>query len=264
MPNDSVSPSPGRRLPAGELHGRRSLYLLLALSSAALATAPRPARAQQTDAAARTSPQPQRPDAPKNADSRARARKKRPLPPPQPPVRRWLLDGHIALSGEIGGDDLGPQPAGEGVSARVGAALMPLWLGEHGFGLGAEIGMKYAGMMGEGGGLSIRRFPLVLSAQALLSIANHWHIALAGGLQWDLEAQYMLTSAAGDRAYPLSDGPGWMGELGMLWVSGRLAVRASLRYTAMHYRLRGAGISLHAGTTDASSLGLVLCIHYLL
>jgi hypothetical protein len=97
----------------------------------------------------------------------------------------------------FGGDDLlngdggEPFPAGAGWHVSFGGTLMPLWIGNVGFGVGGSYGLKHNDA-GDGTGLS--RSPAELWLEMLVRISPRWFVDLSAGAHKDYGVSLEMAS----------------------------------------------------------------------
>jgi hypothetical protein len=180
-----------------------------------------------------------------------------PLSHPRPPA--MTLGARLSLGFFFGGDGVMSRdglPAGDGVMFALGASTTPLWVANQRLGLGFDLdaGFKYASSINELGGVTMRRFPFVLSAHALLQLSEHFLLPLAAGPHAELGIRWWGGRGASRKAIAFSDALGFMVESGILYADLPFTVGMTLRYTGLTY---SAPIS-----EGASNLGIVMTFGY--
>jgi hypothetical protein len=89
--------------------------------------------------------------------------------------------------------------SGSGVILGVGLILTPIWVAETlGFGVGADVSVKYDQLSAENGTASITRYPIALTAHVLVNVSgggNHF-IILRGGAIRDFGVNYSTSGFA--------------------------------------------------------------------
>jgi hypothetical protein len=150
---------------------------------------------------------------------------------------------------------------GSGVLLGVAWLWTPLWAADEvGFGLGAELGLKYDEASGNGYKVSLRRFPAAITAHTFVHMTDRWWMVLRGGVEKELGLR--LSVSGGD--YPVGSTPmtgtlGGLGEGGLYYITylgaQRTAIMLAFRYTSASDRRSW-------GSLNAHSFGLVFTIHY--
>jgi hypothetical protein len=138
----------------------------------------------------------------------------------------------------------------------LGVSTTPLWVANQRLGLGLDLdaGYKYASAINELGGVTMRRFPLVLSAHALLQLSEHFYLPLAAGPHVELGVRWWGGRGASRKDIAFSDALGFMAESGILYADLPITVGMTLRYTGLTY-----STPIREG---ASNLGIVITFGY--
>ena len=108
------------------------------------------------------------------------------------------------------------------------------------------------------GSFELMRYPIVPSVHMLARVARPWFLVLTAGpyIEIGIEASrggsQQSELPTPERRFP--DALGVMGELGVLYTLGKAGAEITVRYTSLSYET--------PSTTDASSLGLFISVHY--
>lgn len=144
------------------------------------------------------------------------------------------VDGRPSGCDEGGIDRLS---AGDGFEVSLAFRYTPLWIGGHGFGIGARVGILVAG----NDPFTLIRFPIVPEAHAFIRVADPFYFLLATGPVLDLGARFKFDNGVIEQTRSFDTPIGFMVEVGprFLWTfsdgSGSLGIDVPLRYTMMSY-----------------------------
>jgi hypothetical protein len=143
--------------------------------------------------------------------------------------------------------------AGEGVSLDITGVATPFWPWETvGFGIGAELALKYRSVGGAGGSISFTRVPAIAFVQLLAPAGPRGAFLLRAGPEWDLVAHVGGDGIASQLSADLSSHVGFVAEVGNWYQpSHRGSVTLTFRFTHLNYAVGSHDI-------DATNYGLML------
>jgi hypothetical protein len=184
------------------------------------------------------------------------------VPAAPPPPSRHLFAARLGVGMSFGGEaPLGRKvAAGDGITLQAGASLTPFWTSRIAFGGGIDFGYKYAATQSIGGGFSLSRIPLTVSAHALIRVIDGVFVRVAGGPHIEVDVQLSPTGEREAMDVGFHDALGFMAEGGMFYRGRHFAVDVSLRYTGLHYE----GQTDRLADADASNIGMFLGVSYVL
>jgi len=135
--------------------------------------------------------------------------------------------------------------AGDGLAVNVSGMGTPFWPTDSvGFGLGAEIGLKYRAVTASNGGVSFIRFPAVVFGQMLARATERGAFLLRAGAEYDLGAHVSGDGIGSGISADLTSHVGFVGEAG-LWFqpNNHAALTLTFRYTHLTYSVGGNDIA---------------------
>jgi hypothetical protein len=164
--------------------------------------------------------------------------------------------GGGSLSVPLNGGGVESVSGGGGAALSVGGVVTPFWPRPAvGLGAGAELGWKHDATGLSNPDLTLDRFPLVVSAHALVRMSPRAFLLAGGGIEKDFHVEFEAHGGpGGDRSMPLTSGLGAMVQVGgVLALSNGLACDLLLRYTRMSYE---------DGALDASNIALSVGLRF--